>query len=213
MLNTGFPRFKGDIGNKETFDFPTYHYVVKEANSMNVVVDRDDKLIPGFVRAARILEDMGIGAITTSCGFLAIYQDILSKSVHVPVATSSLLLLPAISKMSGGRKIGVLTAKKASLQRQHFSACGAENVPVIVEGMEGTEFYHMYVDGNTGANISVMEDELLWGAKKILDTDPSIGAFLLECTNMPPFSNKIKDLGLPVFDIRDLVKLMYHCIV
>ncbi len=210
MLNTSFPRFKGDIGNEETFDFPIYRYTVQEANSMNVVVNQDEKLAFSFIRAAQLLERKGIKAITTSCGFLAVYQDVIARSVRIPVAMSSLVMLPAISKMTGGKKIGILTAKKTSLGKSHFKACNAEEIPVAVEGMEGTDFYRMYVEGEMVKDVSVMKQELLSKAIKLMESNPDIGSFLLECTNMPPFSDKLKGLGLPVFDIRNLVEMLYR---
>ena len=53
-------------------------------------------LLPDFVEGARSLEREGVGAVTTNCGFLVKYQAELTKSVRVPVLTSSLLLVPSV---------------------------------------------------------------------------------------------------------------------
>lgn len=209
MLNTEFPRLKGDIGNRDTFSFPTISYVVQEACSSNVVVEPNKELVRFFIEGAQALEQQGVKAITTSCGFLSIYQQEIARSVHVPVATSALLLLPVISQMIGGEKIGILTASETTLQKEYFVACGAENVSREIKGMEGTEFYKMYVQGNCDADINIMETEIYNRASEFSEA----GAILLECTNMPPFSAKLYNLGIPVFDIRTLVCFLYYGIM
>lgn len=209
MLNTTFPRLKGDIGNEDTFDFPTAKYVVQHACPDNVVLETTEGLLPLFVEGAKQLEKQGVRAITTSCGFLSVYQNELSEVVSIPVATSSLLMLPFISRLIGGRKIGILTANGDTLGRRHFAACGAENVPKEIMGMEGTEFYKMYVRGECNADLTVMETEIYDRAKKLIKARGDIGALLLECTNMPPFSSKLYEFGIPVFDAITLVDCLY----
>lgn len=209
MLNTTFPRFKGDIGNKDTFAFPVVQQVVQEANSSNVVLRTDKHLISAFIEAAEILENKGVKAITTSCGFLSAFQKELSNAVKIPVATSVLLLLPLISNIIGNKRVGILTANSSSLNAQHFRACNASGVLTVIKGMEGTEFFKMYVEGNNSADTSIMEDEIYRIAVEMIEENDDIGAILLECTNMPPFSAKLRRFGLPIFDIRTLVTLLY----
>ena len=69
------------------------------------------------------MEEEGIQAITTSCGFNAVFQTELSKAVPVPVFTSALLQIPFIKNLIGDRPIGVLTANGKALTRKHFTAC------------------------------------------------------------------------------------------
>ncbi len=39
-------------------------------------------------------------------------------------------------------------------------------------------------------------------------SDPSIGALVLECTNLPPYAAALRRaLGLPVYDVLDLLRL------
>lgn len=209
MLNTTFPRLKGDIGNDDTFAFPTVKYVVQNANSDNVVLKTTDGLLPQFVEGAKQLEKQGVRAITTSCGFLSVYQNEIAESVSVPVATSALLMLPFISRLIGRKQVGILTANKDTLGSRHFTACGAENIPKEIMGMEGTEFYKMYVRGESHADITVMGTEIYNCAKKLIKTNKDIGALLLECTNMPPFSGELYKFGIPVFDVITLVHFLY----
>lgn len=85
MLDTKFPRIYGDIGNALTFSFPVKYKKVVGATSQRVVKEADPSLIQPFIEAAKDLEEEGISAITTSCGFLAVFQEYLAEAVNVPV--------------------------------------------------------------------------------------------------------------------------------
>ena len=74
MLDTVFPRIYGDIGNAETFSFPVLYKVVKGASVKRVVFDADPRLFQPFIHAAQELVEQGASAISTSCGFLAIFH-------------------------------------------------------------------------------------------------------------------------------------------
>src|SRR5205807_10461921 len=92
MLETRFPRPPGDVGNALTWPFPTHYRVVKGAHPSRIMGrDPDPGLLAPFLDAARELEAHGVRAITTSCGFLAVFQRELASAVSVPVVTSALL--------------------------------------------------------------------------------------------------------------------------
>lgn len=211
MLNTAFPRLLGDIGHPDTFSYPVARMVVKRAHSGNVVLSDDSSLAEDFALSAQELEEAGAKAIVTSCGFLARYQKIISESVSIPVATSSLLLLPLIKRIIGPKKsIGVLTANAATLSAPNFQECGASDIPVSVLGMEGSEFYRVYVGNATNPDIEKIKAELKEKVVLMKRSTPNVGAILLECTNMPPFRDEIqKAAGLPVFDVRSLVDFVH----
>ena len=75
LLDTHFPRIPGDIGNPATFDFPVRYHRVAGASAEQVVRGARDELLPLFVEGARVLKREGARAISTSCGFLARFQD------------------------------------------------------------------------------------------------------------------------------------------
>ena len=51
-------------------------------------------------------------------------------------------------------------------------------------------------------------------AQKMLTEHPDVGAIVLECTNMPPFTKVLQQAtGLPVFDIINLIKYVHEAIV
>jgi len=215
MLDTSFPRIPGDIGNPDTFPFPILYEIVKGASSKRVVIDADPLLLQPFIQAARSLECAGVKAITTSCGFLAIFHQELVNAVDIPVFTSSLLqahFLKGIIK--NGQKIGVITALSQSLTLKHFVGIGIQSYPLIVIGMDtAEEFRAVFIEGKNDIDIDKCRQEILSVAQKLVHSNPKIGAIILECTNMPPFAKVIQDsVGLPVFDVVTMINYAYSSI-
>src|ERR1051326_2344380 len=137
MLDTRFPRIPGDMGHAGTFDFPVRYHRVAGASPDRVVRQGHRDLLPAFVEGARFLEREGVRAITTNCGFLAQFQSELAAAVAVPVFTSSLTLVPLVSRMlAPGRAVGVLTVDASSLRPAHFAGAGiGADIPVGVAGL------------------------------------------------------------------------------
>ncbi|MEW6549557.1 MAG: aspartate/glutamate racemase family protein [Spirochaetota bacterium] len=212
MLDTRFPRIPGDIGNALSFPFPVLYRIVEGASPRRVVEEADPSLLEPFVAAAKELEKAGARAITTSCGFLALFQRELSAAVQVPLFSSSLMQIPLLYEIFGRRgRAGVLTARSSSLGERHFSACGASGVPRLVAGMDDSPlFTRIFLEkGEPGAipefDIGEMEKEVVYAALGLVARDPTIPFIVLECTNMPPFREAIRRAtGKPVFDIMTL---------
>src|SRR2546429_5667656 len=119
ILDTRFPRIPGDVGNAATFPFPVRYHRVSGADPDLVVRRGAEGFLPAFVQGARALEGEGVGAITTSCGFLAKYQQELAAAVRVPVFTSSLLMVPLVHRLlPAGRRGGVHTLEPPALRPQ-----------------------------------------------------------------------------------------------
>ena len=139
MLDTSFPRPPGDIGNATTFDFPVRYRIVRGASPQRVVIEQDPALLEPFVQGARELQQEGVRAITTSCGFLALFQREMAASVDVPLFTSSLMQMPVVYRMlRPDQKIGVLTANSHHLTPRVLEAVGASDVPYVVSGSQET---------------------------------------------------------------------------
>src|SRR5438132_1180962 len=181
MLDTRFPRIPGDMGNAATFPFPVRYHRVSGADPDLVVRRGAEGLLPAFVDGARALEGEGVGAITTNCGFLVKYQQALAAAVRVPVFTSSLLLVPLVHRLlPAGRRVGVMTVNAGTL---------------------GPEL-ELDVDAAREEHVRV--------ARRLVSDSPDVGAIVLECTNMPPYTPDIqRETGLPVFDIVSLVTMVH----
>ena len=83
-LDSKFARIPGDVGNATTYDYPVMYKIIKGASGPRVL-GGDRTLLEPFLDAARELEAAGCRAITTSCGFLALFQRELAAAVSIPV--------------------------------------------------------------------------------------------------------------------------------
>lgn len=212
MLDTVFPRVVGDIGNPATFGFPVRHMVVKGSFPRWVIYDPDNDLLQLFIGSARRLEEGGARLISTSCGFLAIFQKEISEAIGVPFISSSLLQVPMVHRMlPAGRKVGILTAEASRLTVRHFAGAGAENVPVVVHGMEGEEeFKRVFINNSPDADMIKLGQEVRRVAERFTRPGSGVGAIVLECTNLPPFEGLIREVtGLPVFHLNGLLGMCY----
>lgn len=215
MLDTKFPRIPGDIGNALTFHFPVRYRKVSGATSARVVKEADPALITPFIEAAKELEQEGVCAITTSCGFLAIFHKHLAQAVDIPVFSSSLLQVPLAAAMIGqDKKIGIMTASKPHLTPLHFKGVGAEGINKVIYGMEEQdEFTQVFIEGKQEMDVAKVEQEMVKVAQTMIEENPDVGAIVFECTNMPPFRTAVqKAVHRPVFDIVTLTNYVYDSI-
>ena len=196
MLDSKFPRIRGDVGNAKTWDFPVLYKTVVGGTPKKVVLELTEDDIEPFILAAKELEQAGVKAITTSCGFLALFQKQLANAVNIPVFTSALLMVPFVKRFIGeNRKIGILTANSKTLSDAHLRAVGIRKEDVVIKGLEDKE---------------VCRAELLEATEELLHENDDIGAMVLECTNMPPYTKDIQQVaGMPVFDIVTLVNFVH----
>jgi aspartate/glutamate racemase len=212
-LDSSFPKPVGHIRNRKTFQFPVILKVIPETSVKSLIDVKLDNL-KKFMDAAKNLENLGVSAITGSCGFMALYQSQISEVVNIPVFMSSLIQIPLIYRMlKRDKEIGILTASKNSLSDEHFKAVGAHNIPISIGGMEDQrEFNEVIVQGKRdNLNFKEFEQELLAVADQLISKNFRIGAIVLECTDMTCFSSLLRRrYKLPVFDLITLTQMIYN---
>ncbi len=216
-LETLAPKVPGDIGNATTYSFPVKYKIVKGATTDRLIEKNDPTLLNLFISAAKELEKDGVRAITTSCGFAAIFQKEIVEVVEIPVFMSSLIQVPLVSSMlAKNKKVGILTANKKRLTDKHLEAVGIDSsIPICIAGMEEQEnFANMILKQQPFGDIGKIEKELVRVAKDLVKHNPEAGAIVLECTDMPPFAASVQEaVGLPVFDINTLINYVYNAVV
>jgi len=211
LLDTDLPRPVGDVGNGRTFSFPVHYEVTPSAAPEQVVELAAAGLLPRFIDTGRRLVDRGARALTTCCGFLAIYQRELADELGVPVASSSLLQIPLVLRaIAQDKRVGLITVNGATLTPAHFDGAGithAELVRVTVIGLEHTEhFYPVIIGGHGDLDVRRAEAEVVDAANRAIEREPDIAAFVLECTNLPPYSAAIRAATRrPVWDALSLI--------
>lgn len=216
MLKTRFPRIPGDMGNATTWDFPVLYKVIELATPDKVVRRGGKGLLDPFIRGAQELEQQGVRAITTNCGFLALFQKEMASAVDVPVFTSSLMQVPMVYAMlKPWQKVGIITIYAKSLTREHLAVTGVDKVPYVIMGTEGEkEFSRAILDDELELDVDGSQKDLIRVAKRMRENHPEVGALVLECTNMAPYAAAIqREVNLPVFDIYTLTVMIYQAVV
>lgn len=208
MLETRFPRVTGDIGNPASFDFPVHYRIVRGATPARVVRGRAAGLLQPFIEAARELVEEGCGAIGTSCGFLALFQNELQEALPVPVATSSLLqVAPLQATLPAGKRVGIITIAAEVLTADHLRGAGADPATPVAGVREDGEFARAILGDLPEMDTGKLRDEVLEAGARLRQAHSEVAAFVLECTNMPPYAQALREAsGLPVYDVLSLLR-------
>jgi Asp/Glu/hydantoin racemase len=211
MVKSHFRRFHGDIGHAGTWSFPVQYRIVADAVPSRMTEMHNVSLLEPFKAAAQELIEAGVDGITTTCGFLSIYQRELADFCSVPVATSALLQVPMVERIiPGNKKVGILTYNGDALTGRYLEAAGvAADTPVV--GMSPTsEFVRSIRDGDDSVPFEVLREEVLATAGRLMTRHPDIGAIVSECTNLTPFSADIAQrFRVPVFDAVTMVNCFH----
>ncbi len=208
MTDAVITRPVGDVGNAATFPFVTFYERVQGASLERLIRRKDPDLIAAFVAAGHRLVARGARAVTSTCGFLVLFQAELAAALPVPVFASSLLQLPMIERALGPRRrIGVLTADAGNLTDELLRRAGADPARSIRAGLEGQPHFHEAIFSGSGRlDQAVVEAEVVAAARQLVADHPEIGALLLECANLPPYAAAVQTaVGLPVFDFNTML--------
>lgn len=218
MLDTVFPRIRGDIGNANTFPFPVRYYVVKNVfTGKRLPRDADEILLNAFKKAAKELEEEGCKAITTSCGFLAGFQEELADAVSIPVFTSTLALVPMIYPMIGkNKKIAIFTERAEFMTEYLFQKSGwsSRQIPVCVCDLpENSDFNQLVIFDRPDGEIEGIRECISTMVRDCMEKNDDIGAIVLECQNFAPYGKMIQQLsGVPVFGINQLIEFIHSAV-
>lgn len=122
------------------------------------------------------------------------------------------------SMLRKDQKVGIITADKSALSERYFEAVGwsTSGIPVVIAGLENTKELKTFLRASkiTDRSKQEMEDVLSRIAVDFIDSNPDIGAIVLECTNLPPFARGIQEaVQLPVFDIVTLTNWVFEAVV
>ncbi|WP_413733661.1 aspartate/glutamate racemase family protein [Sodalis sp. RH21] len=211
VLDTGFERLPGDIAHADTWPFPVQFRVVRGVRPADVINGDPTRALPAFFAAIDELADLGVSAITTSCGFLSAVQNELSAYAPVPFLSSALLQIPLIERtLPAQKRVGVLVSDLDALKDIHLLAIGvAPNLPMA--GLPADSVLRTNMRTNTvGVDRQAQEREVVAAAGELLKAYPDIGAIVCECANFPPYSAAIaRRFGLPVYDIVTLIQWLH----
>jgi aspartate/glutamate racemase len=207
ILDAAYPCVPGNVGNATTYHYPVRFQEVRGASIDRLLNQRDPALKEVFIEAAVELQNRGVKAITGACGFMAYFQEEVAAAVDIPVFLSSLMQIPFMHALCGGR-VGVITANASRLTARHFAACNVgDQVPLAVAGMEGqTEFREAILAERGTLDSAAIEREVTEVARKLVSDHPDVKSILLECSDLPPYAHAVQTAtGRPVFDFITMI--------
>ncbi|KAL4934924.1 hypothetical protein BDV06DRAFT_229298 [Aspergillus oleicola] len=215
-----FYRPSGDAFNENTWAFPITRELAYGSQE-NVLVSKDDydeAFIDAFVQAGKRLAERGAVGIITSCGFLAQAQPALASRLPIPIATSSLLQIPAIlCFLPPTQSIGIITYNATKLGPLHFSRLGIPPSSVErchIAGAPSSGSLQGLVRGQIEYNHDNIEKEMIEAARGLVEKHPEIGAIVLECTQMPVYAEAIqRETNVPVYDVFTMASWFYSGLV
>jgi hypothetical protein len=216
VMDARIERIPGDVGNPATFPFPVHLRTVRGATLKRLIVKRDPSLLAPFVSAGWDLVREGAKALTTSCGFMILFQDELAREFPVPVFTSSLLQLPFIqATLRPQDRIGIITADASNLTPEHLRRAGGNVDRITVVGLENQPKFRNAIFEETGRiDAQGVETEVVEQSKRMVAADRRIATILFECANLPPYAAAVQAaVGLPVYDLSTMVLHVHAALV
>jgi hypothetical protein len=216
VMDARIRRIPGDVGNPATFPFPVICRTVNGASLSRLISERDRSLLEPFIEAGWELVRQGVKALTTSCGFMVLFQQELAAEFPVPVFTSSLLQLPFIERTLQPRdRIGILTADAGNLTEEHLRRAGGDARRLTVCGLENEPFFKdAILSGSGRLDAGQVEAEVVAQACRMTTAEPAIRAVLLECANLPPYAGAVqRAVGLPVYDFVTMLQHVHSALV
>jgi aspartate/glutamate racemase len=210
------PFVPGDLNNASTFAFPVRYLAVEGAAGSEVLTGDADAYAELFVAAAKQLEAEGVHAITGNCGYMAAYQDVVAAAVSIPVFMSSLLQAPLLLRMlSPQQRLGVLVANGGGITDGVLRGAGiSDPARLRIQGLDHKPHFNEVILQEVGTlDEDRLRSEVVEAAMEAVEADPSIGAILLECSDLPPYARSVQEAtGLPVFDWAGFIRYVHDAI-
>jgi len=208
-----YPMVPGNVVNAYTYDFP-----VRMRGVPNLDIDRlfrrDPSIADDIIELGKfMIEKEGIRALCSACGFFGNFHAQVAAALDIPVALSSLVQINWIrAVVKPGQKIGILTADKSS-----FTDVLLENVGVtdrsdlIIGDLRHGEHFSAILEYRGEFDNSKVKEEVVAAAMALIEEEPTIGAILLECSDMPPYAYAVQHATQrPVWDFTTLIRWLHN---
>lgn len=154
-----------------------------------------------------LVEEKKVSGITGDCGFMMNFQSLARKVTKIPIFMSSLCQLPAVTcGYAEKEQIIIMTANGKSLEPMRDlirDECGVDTQDkrYNIVGCEDVPHFGEAVANGDKVNTKKAQKGIVKKARQALRKYPQSRAFLLECTELPPYSDAIRfHTGLPVYD-------------
>ena len=211
LLDCHMPFPPGDVANASTYSYPVIYKIVSGLET-DKCLNGAPEFAEKVAAAANELVAEGVKGISSDCGFFLQFQKAVADKVDAPVALSSLLQIPLIERsISPSAAVGIITADSTNLTEAFLARAGiVPKNPLVIRGMQDEpEFFSAILEPKGTMDTDLINNETVAIAKSMREEHPEIGAFLLECSLLPPYASAVQAaVGLPVFDFITLIDYM-----
>ncbi|SCY90958.1 aspartate/glutamate racemase family protein [Alkaliphilus peptidifermentans] len=216
LLDSVAPFIPGDVANATTYSFPVRFRRVPGL-TVKRILSHDLTALDAVLEAGLELKREGVRAITSDCGFMALYQKQLVDQLKLPVFLSSLLQVPFMERLiAANEKIGIITVNSNALSEGILELCGAA-LPgrIAIQGLQNASYFSSaFIEEVGELDFKKVETEVVAAATSMIKKDPTIKLILLECSVLPPYGSAIQmATGLPVFDFVTMINYIYSVVV
>ena len=211
-LDYDYPAAKGDIDCADTFEYDVYYRAVPGLTfSMCQAGKLEGEVRNRFIECIEwLINEKKVCTITGDCGFMAHYQRIAqteaNKSAPVHIAMSALTQIPAIlAGLAPFEHIMIMTANGDNLLAMEKTfvrefGISVKHPRIHVIGCEDVPGFEAVALGEK-VNVQEVQPGMVKLVRKKLKEFPKTRAILLECTELPPYANAIREVSmLPVYD-------------
>lgn len=206
-LDTRHTLVRGNVQHAASFDFPVTYAVVRDV-PLEALMRGDDAALEPITCAVRELERQGVAIIVGACGSFGHYQRAVAASARVPVCLSILVQAPfVLSLLPASQSLGIVFARVSAFTTRVQAECGIVDTRRIVPiGADALAAFAPILDADLALDSTRLEHDLVAMLQAEQVRHAHIGAWLLQCSDLPPYSNAIgRATGLPVFDMVRLV--------
>lgn len=206
-LATQHELVRGNVQNALSFPFPVAYSVVENV-SVPALMRGDEQALPAIISSVNALQALGVDLIVGACGSFAHYQKAVAAIARVPVCLSILVEVPFIlSLLPPSKKLGIVFARTAAFTELAKRQCDIVDCSRIVTvGADCLASFAPILDPALPLDNCALEADLVALLKDTQTTEPSIGAWLLQCSDLPPYAAAITSATeLPVFDMTLLI--------
>lgn len=208
-LDYDYPPAPGDIDCSDSFSYDVYYKVVPGLTfEMCKKGEMTEEVKQRFKDSIKwLVEEKKVNGITGDCGFKMNFQSLAREVTKIPIFMSSLCQLPAVTCCYAEKEqIIIMTANGKSLEPMRDlirDECGVdtEDKRYNIVGCEDVPHFGEAVAKGDKVNTKKATKGIVKKAREALKKYPQSRAFLLECTELPPYSDAIRfHTGLPVYD-------------
>ena len=216
ITGSWLPKPPGHISNACSFDFPVRYYCIEGGNQATIH-GGDMRILDVLIEAAKQAEADGCRAICGDCSYFGNFQAPIAEAVNIPAYLSSVVQVPWVrAGLRSDQKVGLICADRPSLTVNTFLSCGmteADYESCIIYGGNEYPIFDGLRFSPGRYDCQELKHEILNIAKMMMYEHPEVGAIVIECTDIPPYSHAVmEDLNIPVYDAITFLQFVHDAV-